>query len=219
VLSFRNMKTASLLLILLCISSLPVFSQVKYETEPVSSAVQEKLDQVAGKVLYSCARHGVLMLETKEQVRFYGREVEPQLQAVLSPWKIVGVDKVGDMGGRYLMAIRLNVLGVPMVIGGLVIDPAALTSATDPLQMIADAANLSTTVRGTTGERFTDVDAVMRGEVHSGMTEKEMVCGLGEPDRINSDENSEQNVYRNGNLLVYTSNGRVTNVQHSSQSQ
>ena len=113
------------------------------------------------------------MLETKEQVRFYGAEVQPRFLAVLSPWKIVGVDKVGDMRGRYLMAIRLNVLGVPMVIAGLVVDPAALTSASDPLQMVADAANLSTTVRGTTGERFTDVDAVMRGEIHGGRGQTE----------------------------------------------
>jgi hypothetical protein len=213
------MKTASLLLILLCISRRPVLSQIKYQPEPVSSAVQAKLDQVIGQSLYSCAREGVLMLDTKEQdgqmVRFYGARIQPRFLAVLSPWKIVAVDKVGDMGNRYVMAIRLNADKLPMVISGLAVDPAALTSASDPLQMIADAANLSTSVRGTTGERFTDVDAVMRGDIHSGMTEKEMVCGLGEPERVNSDETITQNVYQGGDLIIYTSNGRVTNVQRS----
>ena len=161
------------------------------------------------------------MLDTKEQdgntVRFYGAEIEPRFLSVLSPWKIVGVDKVGDIGSRYLMAIRLNASALPMVIGGLVIDPASLASAAEPLQIIAEAAGLSTSIRGTTGERFTDVGAVMRGEIHSGMTEHEMVCALGPPERINSDETSSQNVYRDGSLMVYTSNGKVTNVQHSDQ--
>jgi hypothetical protein len=210
-----NMNSASLLLVLLCISPFPVFSQVKYETEPVPSSVQGKLDQVAGKVVYSCARNGVFMLETKEQVRFYGAEIQPGFLSVLSPWKIVGVDKIGDMGSRYLMAIRLDADKLPMVIGGLVIDPASLTSASDPLQVIAEAANLATTIRGTNGGRFTDLNAVMSGQIHRGMTEGEMICALGQPERVNSDETSAQNVYRDGSLIVYTSNGIVTNVQRS----
>ena len=89
-----------------------------------------------------------------------------------------------------------------MVIGGLVVDPSALTSASDPLQVIAEVGNLSTTIRGTTGEPFTDVNAVISGDIHTGMTEKEMVCALGQPGRINFDETSEQNVFRGGDLMV-----------------
>jgi hypothetical protein len=81
-----------MLLILLCISSLRAFSQAKYETEPVSSAVQDKLDQVVGKVLYS--RINSQMLARLQD----GAKIEPYLHSAEDLVDAVYVKtSIGDM--------------------------------------------------------------------------------------------------------------------------
>jgi hypothetical protein len=197
-------------------SSVVSVAQVRYQPEPAPAQFRGKLDQAVGRSIYACYRTGLIVLDTREQdgrpALYYGAAANPARLHYMVPWKVVGIDQLNDLAGWPVFGLRILVDGSVMVVNGIAVSPSEIESSHDLLQTLADKANLFTSVEAS-GIRFTDLQAVQTGEIHSGMSEQEVECALGPPQRSWPDDAGEsRNFYDGGRLVVSVAGGRVVKV-------
>ena len=188
-----------------------------YQPQTQPAAIQSKLDQDIGRAVYSCHRTGLVLLDAKQRdgkpVLYYGRNVNPADLGYMSPWKVIGIDRLNDVAGWPYFGLRLVVNGSVMVINGIAIQPVELQSSPDILQTLANKVGLFTSIEAS-GIHFSDLHAVQTGKIHRGMSEQEVACALGTPDRSDLDNTGQRkDIYENGRLAVYIADGSVTSVQ------
>lgn len=188
-----------------------------YQPQPQPAAIQSKLDQAIGRAVYSCHRTGLILLNVKQRdgkpVFYYGRNANPADLGYMSPWKVIGIDRLNDVAGWPYFGLRLVVNGSVMVINGIAIEPAEFQFSPDILQTLANKVGLFTSIEAS-GIHFSDLHAVQTGRIHRGMSEQEVACALGPPDRSDLDSTGQRkDIYENGRLAVYIADGRVTSVQ------
>lgn len=195
-------------------------SQVRYQPQPVPAEIQRKLNEAAGRTLYACHRTGLILLENREErhgesVLYYGTSANVNHLAYMTPWKVIGIDRLNDVAGWSFFGLRLRVEdGSVMVVNGIAVSPAELQSSSDLLQTLADKAGLFTSIAAS-GIHFTDLRAVQTGEIHRGMSQQEVACALGPAEQTSVDSTGRQkDIYDGGRLVVYLAGGTVVNIQH-----
>lgn len=194
-------------------------AQVRYQPQPVPAAIQRKLNEAAGRTIYACHRTGLILLNPEQHggksVLYYGASANVNHLAYMTPWKVVGVDRLNDVAGWSFFGLRLRVEdGSVMLVNGIAVSPAELRSSPDLLQTLADKAGLFTSIAAS-GIHFTDLRAVQTGEIHRGMSQQEVACALGPAEQsIVDSAGRRKNIYDGGQLVIYLAGGTVVNVQH-----
>jgi hypothetical protein len=212
----------AVLLVMVGLGASLINAQNFYKPLPLTEKEKEVISPLVGRSLYLCGYAKLTGLDFKKtdddaERLVWGTWVPPGAFDHMKPIPIAAIEKVGEVSGSSIWALRLQVGGHRYFTLRSATKGDELLTSPDPLGSLIKNSDSHDAIELAVPKYYTsyDLSVIHQGGVERGMSDLAMECSIGYPEETNDyGRAGKQYVYRNGALIVYTDEtDKVVDVQ------